>query len=523
MVAHLLTLRLLVLKNSLLRSPWQLVAVILGGLYGLGMLALVTVGLLALSAAPPELARTVVVLGGSGTVLGWIIIPLVASGVDHTLDPARLVSFPIPLNRLLIGLTVCGILGIPGVITLLAVLSTTATWWQHPFAAAAALVCAIVAVLTCVVGSRMVAAVSTGLSSGRRFREISGIIAFIPLVLLGPIFASFSLGLRTASAALPGFADALSWTPLGAIWAVPAEVALGRHVEAALHFVIGLVTLLVLALAWKASLARALVKPAHTASRQATRGRLGFFRLFPGTPAGAVAARSLTYWIRDPRYARQLIVVPLVPVLMFFYSSTTHSPGLLNATGPIVALLLSLSIFTDISYDNTAFVTHLSAGIRGVADRAGRVGALATFAVPVVLALTIASAWASASWQILPGLLGLSLGILLSGLGLSSVTSARVVIPVPAPGDSPFTSRPGAGFTSMLTTFATWGILAGLALPELVLSIAGFLTGQPVLGWIALVVGTALGSVFLAAGIRVGGAALDRRAPELFAQLQRQK
>jgi ABC-2 type transport system permease protein len=56
-----------------------------------------------------------------------------------------------------------------------------------------------------------------------------------------------------------------------------------------------------------------------------------------------VAARSLTYWIRDPRYARQLLVVPLIPALMFFYSR--NGPlELLNSIGPIVALLLAVDL-----------------------------------------------------------------------------------------------------------------------------------------------------------------------------------
>ena len=56
MVANLLKLRLLVLKNSLLRSTWQLIAVIFGALYGLGVMFGVTIGLIALSGAPVSIA-----------------------------------------------------------------------------------------------------------------------------------------------------------------------------------------------------------------------------------------------------------------------------------------------------------------------------------------------------------------------------------------------------------------------------------------------------------------------------------
>jgi ABC-2 type transport system permease protein len=521
-VANLLRLRLLLLKNTLLRSPWQLVAVIIGALYGLGVLFGVTVGLFALSAAPVGIARVVVVLAGSAVVLGWVVIPLLASGIDQTLEPARLVTFPIPLNTLLLGLAVGGLVGVPGIVTMLAALATAGTWWRQPFVAVIAAVCAILAALTCVVGSRAVTTLSSTFTSGRRFREAAGFIAFIPLVLLGPIVVSLSTGIRTATDALPGLAEALAWTPLGALWAVPSDVASGHWGAALARFAIGLASLALLVLLWRRSLAVALVTPAHTTTRTRGLGKLGLLSVFPATPAGAVAARSLTYWIRDPRYTRQLLVVPLIPVLMFFYSRY-GALELLNSVGPLVALLLSLSIFTDLSYEGTAFTTQVVSGIRGRDDRLGRAAALASFGLPVVIALSVASVWISDSWPVLPGLLGVSIGIFLSGLGVSSFTSSRIIIPVPSPGDNPFKAAPGAGFTTALTTFATWSVLAVLVIPELVLAIVGSATGVAPLGWTALAVGILLGSLLLAVGIRTGGARLDRASPELLERLARQR
>lgn len=522
MVADLLKLRLLVLKNSLLRSTWQLVAVIFGALYGLGVLFGVTVGLVALSGAPVPIARTVVVLAGSALVLGWVVIPLLASGIDQTLEPARLVTFPIPLNTLLLGLALSGLVGVPGIVTMLGSLATAGTWWRHPLIALVAAVCAVIAAATCIVGSRAVTTLSSTFTSGRRFREAAGFLAIIPLVLLGPIIVSLSSGLQNSTDALPGLANALAWTPLGALWAVPSDIALGHGAVAVLHFLIGVATLALFLALWRRSLALALVTPAHTSSRSRGSGKLGFLGIFPATPAAAVAARSLTYWMRDPRYARQLLVVPLIPALMFFYSRS-GSLELLNSVGPIVALLLSLSIFSDLSYEGTAFATQISSGIRGRDDRLGRAAALASFGLPIVIVFSVGSVWISGSWSVLPGLLGVSIGVFLSGLGVSSFSSARVIIPVPAPGDNPFKAAPGAGFTTALTTFATWGVLGVLVLPELVLAVVGSATGVGSLGWISLAVGIGLGSVLLVAGIRLGGAQLDRAAPELLEHLARQR
>lgn len=523
MVAHLLKLRLLVLRNTLARSPWQLVAVIFGGLYALGILLAIFAGLVALSFASAELTRTITILAGSATLLGWIIVPLLTSGIDQTLSVAKLRTFPVAPTRLVVALAVCGVLGIPGAVTLLAGASTAAAWWHQPLVAASAVATAVVAVLTCVCGSRLVESLNAALTARRRYREISGVLILIPLLLLGPLITLLSSGLRGASRSLPRLAEALSWSPLGAAWSVPGDIATDHPVAAALKTLIALATLAVVLLAWRRSLAVALVSTQQAATKAAASGRIGLFARFPATPTGAVAARALTYWLRDPRYSRQLILIPIFPILLYVNSRTTGLDGLVSASGPIVAVLVSLSIFTDLSYDSTAFAAHLSARVTGRADRAGRVMAVATFAVPIVIGITIGSVAVTGVWTSLPALLGLSIGLLLSGFGLSSVSSARIVLPVPSPGDSPFAAKTGAGFTTSVTTLATWGILAVLALPELVLAIVAGALGSVLLGWIALVVGAGLGSLLLVVGVRIGGRELERRGPELLTRLRVQR
>jgi ABC-2 type transport system permease protein len=93
MVATLVRLRFLILANGLKGKPWQIVAVVIGGLYGLGVLFGVVVGLIALSFAPSELARTATVLGGAATVLGWIVLSLIGPGTDQTVEPSRPAAF----------------------------------------------------------------------------------------------------------------------------------------------------------------------------------------------------------------------------------------------------------------------------------------------------------------------------------------------------------------------------------------------------------------------------------------------
>ncbi|GLB66797.1 transporter [Arthrobacter mangrovi] len=515
MVAHLLRLKLTLLRNGFKRSPWQLVGVILGALYAVGVLGMLLVGLVFLGSGEPDMARTAIILAGAAVFLGWALIPMVATGVDMTLDPARFVPFAIPMPQLLAGLALGGLIGIPGAVTLLASLGQAAAWWQHPAAMIAAVVCAPVAALTAVVLSRLTTSASTTLASSRRFKDLSGVIGIIPLMLLGPIIIGITEGLESSQDFLPALAETLAWTPLGSIWAAPGDIAVGQWGTAAARFGIGAAFLALIAWLWKLSLARALVTPPYNAVTRRGAGRLGWFSRFPATPTGAVAARALTYWFKDPRYGASLISIPLIPVVMAFAFAPAGDFGFMLWLGPIMAFLLSFAISADISYDNTAFALHVTSGVSGRADRAGRVIACAAFALPVTLVFAVAPFFFLGSWQLLPATLGLSLGVLLSGLGLSSVVSARYTYNVPLPGESPFKTPPGSAARMMIVQMLGMLVLVLIALPEAALALAAMVTGAPLFSWLALAVGLVLGTALLVIGVRAGGAWYDRRAPEL--------
>lgn len=517
MVAHLLRLKLILLRNSLKRSTAQLVGVILGGLYGLGILVSVVAGLVFLNLAEVELIRTVLVIGGSATVLGWIVIPIAASGIDMTLDPARFVTFAIPMRSLLTGLVLGGLLGIPGVVTLIAALAQVASWIRHPAAAMAALVCGLLAVLLCVVASRLVTTAVASMTSSRRFKDVRGIVAFIPLIFLGPIIGGIAAGFQSSPGFASTLADVLAWTPLGAFWAVPADIARGDAGLAVAKFLIGVVTLLLFLVLWSRSLGNALVTPPYNAVAQRAGGKLGWFSRFPASPAGAVAARALTYWVRDPRYSASLIMIPFLALLLFFIGGGSTGPLLF--VGPVTAFLLAWAISADISYDNTAFSLHLATGVSGRDDRVGRAVALLVFGVPATLVFTVAPLLILGRMDALPVMLGLAFGLLLTGTGLSSLVSARYTYNVPLPGESAFKTPPGTNFLMFTVQFIGWVVMLLLALPEIILTIAFFVTGNALFGWLTLLVGLVLGAILLVVGIRTGGRWYDRRAPELLLTL----
>ena len=144
MVAHLVRLKLSLLRNGLRRSVPQLVGMVLAALYALGVVGLAVAGLVALrSTSDVGLARSVVVVLGSAVTLGWLVVPVLLGGVDQTLDPVRFATFAVPRRQLLAGLLAAALVGIPGVVVSVLALTTTITWSRSPQAVAVAVVAAV--------------------------------------------------------------------------------------------------------------------------------------------------------------------------------------------------------------------------------------------------------------------------------------------------------------------------------------------------------------------------------------------
>ena len=524
MVAHLVRLKLTLLRNGLRRSPWQVVALVLGALWGLGVVALLGAGLVALRWQPVDVAADVVTGLGALAVLGWAVVPLVAFGVDETLDPARFATFAVRRRPLVTGLLLAGAIGVPGAVTLVLALLTAATWSRSLPAALLALLCGVVATLTAVAASRATTTAAAALLRTRRARDLAVLLIGAAAVGLGPALNLLGAGaarfLDTARAA----ARIAGWTPLGFAWAAPADAAAGEWGTAALRTALALATLAAVVAAWAAALARAESRPAVSAQRTGVRGsgRRGLLGRLPATPAVAVAERCLAYWRRDPRYLQAGAAVLVVPLLLVVLPLTTggDTGAVVLWAGPSVAFLLGWSLHADLASDHSAFWMHLAAGLRGRDDRLGRVLAAAPWQAVLIALVTVAGAAVAGRWDLLPALLGLSAAVFGAGLGVSSVASALVPYPVAPPGGNPFSTPRGAGAATVLVQLATTAATTVLALPVLVPVVLAVL-GRTQLGWAALVAGLVLGPLWVLLGVRLGGAVVDRRGPELLAVVSR--
>ncbi|MGF0116067.1 hypothetical protein ACQFYA_07015 [Promicromonospora sp. Marseille-Q5078] len=524
MVAQLVRLKLTLLANTFRRSVWQTIGLVVGSLYGLFVLVLAVAGAVAGGTADAAVTGQVITVVGALVVLAWWVVPVFAFGVDATLDPRRFVTFAMPRRTLLAGLALGGLVSVPAAVTTLAALGVSFAWWREPAALAAALVGGVLATALCVVGSRATTTALAPLLDSRRYREVLTIVAVVPLLLVGPAFGWLADGVEVTvggsgadalGAAVAPLAQVAGWTPLGAPWALASAVHDGAWGLLAARLAISLGTLALAWAVWDRTLARELVTPRGGSAAAEAKG-LGWFGRLPATPTGAVAARTATYWLRDPRYAASIAMVPLLPLVLLAVGVSNGEGGaFLLVMGPLAAWLLGFGISNDVGYDNTAFALHVATGTPGRADRWGRALPVLAGGLPLCLAFALVGCAVAQRWDALPAMLGLTAGTLGASVGISSAVSARLVYPVPKPGESPFKSPQGATMATMLAQMATMGIILGVSLPTLALALPAILLPQAALGWAALGVGLVTGVLVLVLGVRWGARTYDRRLPEL--------
>lgn len=530
MVAELLRLKARLLVNAF-RVPgtavWAGSGIVLAGI-GVALLW----GGAALATELDAVTRhRVVVVTGALVSLGAFFLPLVITR-SHLLHPRALWLFgfrPITIAGAVLLTTLIG----PALV-LVPIALAPLLMWEGRAAGTAAL-----AVPLIVIEGVFAARIGVAIGSVLRYRPaVNALIRIVAVLLLlagvvviaahlAPTLAQSlpgswwpaSLPVVVALAPLrdPAITDTLTALPLGAFWRAPSHEAAGDLALVNQDFGLGALTILVLALVWVAALAFQL-RPTRRVPRERAALVPGWFRRLPSTPIGAVAARSFTYWTRDPRYRVALVVLPVIPAVTLLAMWIAGIPLSISSLVPLPLIVLLLAwgtLHNDVAYDSTAMWTHLAAQTRGVHDRIGRMLPVLAMGGPVVLVGTPLTAWVHGDWMIAPAVLGVSGAILLGGIGVSSLISARFPYPATRPGDAPFQQPQVPGATGSNIQFGSILLILLVAAPAIAATVL-YLLGVPgPWTWIAFATGLGVGLIVLALGVRAGGALFDRRAPEL--------
>ncbi|MFS0895603.1 hypothetical protein [Microbacterium sp. 179-I 3D3 NHS] len=514
MAAHVLRLRFALLIGSLRgerrgRTIVMFCAVV-------AVTAAVCVAVLSLGDAPVAVARAVTVLGGAALLLGFFVGPILVGAVDQ-LDPRRFAVFGVDERRMPWVLALAALVSMPS-LALLAVhvcVCIVAVRLGTPWPLAVGLT--VVGVVTTMLTARVGMAINALLLPERRSRELTALFALAIIVIAFPV-AVFFASLRwdgQVPASLAALTTTFGFTPLAAAPGALFALAAGSTDAAWVGGIVAVVTMLAVGAAW-AWLVRRLLTTTERPVAARERTGLGWFGLLPSNAFGAIAARSLVYWLRDRRYIMNVIVVPVAGVLTVLPLLVAGVPLEIAVLIPVplMALFFGWLPHNDVAYDSTALWTHVASGVRGLPDRFGRLIPVLLVSVPVLAVSVPLTLLMIGDWRLLMPLTGLAASLLFSALGISSIVSVVAPYAVSRPGDSPFQQpqRPASrGIYGPAVAFL--GAIVCSA-PTIWLFAASIIDGNafaPIAFW----VGVLSGLVVLALGAALGGRIFERSGERL--------
>ena len=506
MVAHVLRLRLALLIGAVNARP----VVVVRRLAAFGVLAVavaaVCVAFVRLDRVPDEEAATLTVVGGALLIAGFLLIPLF-TGADDPLDPRRFVTTGAEPRTIAWTVAAVSPVGVPGLVVLSIAAAMAVAATSHGAPVWQAVLGTALIVATAVLASRCAMAVSAVALRDRRSPQLTGLMVTAAGVVVIPV-AAFAFSLEW-SGGLPSplteAAQVLAITPFGAAPAI--AVRTGGSLIASLLVAGG--TIVVLGAMWYLLVQLMMTRTERPVPVRERRG-LGWFAVMPGLPGGAIAARSIVYWFGDARYLANVIVVPIASVLIVTPLLVVGVPLQTVALipPPILALFLGWLVHNDLAYDSTGVWLHISAGVRGLADRIGRLVPILMVGIPLLALLITGSVWVHGRWAVLPALIGVCVSLFAAGLGLGSISSVASPYAVSRPGEGPFEQpqRTGGGMTQALVLFGAillsapalwWGWLC--------------LNGDEGAAWSSFWSGIGVGLGVMIVGVAVGGALFERR------------
>lgn len=506
MVAHVLRLRLALFAGALRGRPAVVATRVVAGFALIVLVVAVCAAVARLDAAEMPTTATVTVVVGAVVTAGFLFVPLL-TGAEDPLDPRRFGPLGLDPRSVAGAALLASVVGLPGLVLLAMGVAFAVAWSGHGAPWALSVFAASMGILTCLLAARCGMAVGALALRDRRTPQLTGVLAAAGAILVVPVVVFLaSLDWRDG---LPGpltdAAAALSVSPLGAAWAIP----LREGGDLARSIVVAVLTLLALAALWWWLVARMLTTTVRPVPHPERHG-LGWFAVMPGIPSGAIAARSTVYWLADPRYLANIVIVPIAAVLtvlpLLFVGVPPETAALIPA--PLMALLLGWLTHNDLAYDGTGIWMHIAAGVRGVSDRVGRLAPVLLVSIPLLVAAITVSMWVHDDWAVLPAVVGVCASLFLSGAGLGSVSSVLAPYPATRPGDGPFEQPQRTGGTASQ---------AAVLLGAVIFSIPALwwawltLTRDVSFASTALWGGIAIGGAVLFGGVALGGVIFDRR------------
>ncbi len=527
-VAAILSLRWRIVRHQFRRDWWRLLFVAAGAIWSVSLIPSLLFASHALSTRSPDLKQDALVAVGTLLAFAWVVVPLLATGVDDSLDPARFAPWGIPPRRLMPGIVVAAFTTVPAIFFALVAGVMAAAWRGEVHGGWVLVVASVGAALTLatwVVSARLAALWATRLLATRASKAVLVGLAMVAVALVSATISTVRAdGLDSfVGGEVATVLNALARTPWAAGFAAPSAVALGNPWGAVWRLAVVAAWLVALLAAWRSAVEHSLVNPVARSGGTlrksdtilaAVERRIPAWRASPTTRA--VLARSVRSWRIDPRYVAQVVGAVAMPTII-----GGIAVAVFGSNGPwlfAVPVALSVTIgwgrHNDLAYDASAVWLDIVSGVRGAEVARGRLLATVGWAAPAVVVMCLVAAALTDRWDALPSVVLVALGVLSSGLGIASISSIVLPYRVPAPGDSPFGAEPGS-IGASLGAQAASSLVTGVVVPIVVAPLAAaFVWGGP--WWfVSAAVAVVSGIAGVWGGTRIAGALYERRQGRL--------
>ncbi|MDG4830891.1 hypothetical protein O7627_16465 [Solwaraspora sp. WMMD1047] len=520
MAGVLIRMKLAILRNQM--TGWRAWRMVGGGLLGL-LAAFATIWLGAIDLGDPDASAALLALVLAGWTVGWFLGPVLLGGSDETLRPEYFRTIPVTARELATGLLASACVGVPAVVTVVALGALLPLGVRL---GAVALFVAVLAVVGHLLLMLLLSRVTVGLL-GAALRTRLG-MDLVPL-LISILLAVAIIGGLLLREPVAGYLDQLTarqapdlpgWLlllPSG--WGVAAVAAVERQdwpVVVAGPAGLAALNAGLLGL-WAVLLRRRMTSRSAAGRPRAGRNRATGIHPLVATPVGAATVRALRGWSRDT--GMHIIVVATVGmgVIYAVVSGLAGWPFLLPFAALLALLVAANESANLFGFDGSALWHTLVVADSERPEVRGRQLAWLVVFVPITVAITVGClAFTGAELDgVRSYVIALTPALLGAGSGL--VVLFSVLAPYPVGMDGPVG---GSGKSQADPVRYALVPLMGVAAvpPAATVALTGG-AGPGGISWPGLLVGIGTG---LLGGWLGGRAAADRlreRGPELLAKL----
>lgn len=560
MVAQLISLKLLMAWNSVRRNTMGLVLGLLALAGFLQFGALTYFGLIALAvSAQAELLAMAIVLIGTFIVLGWMLIPVLFSGIDESLQPQSLATYLPPSRKLAVALVAATGTGPVGLASFLISLAFPVSLFlaHQPLAAAFSLIMTPLLLVAAWTWARVITtSLSVFFARNSKYKDSMSLLGgLIFLALLAPL--GVWIPLVTENFSVTWVSGILSWftwlpfaAPMGTVWSVihgDVIATLGQFAISIAFLAIGFgLWMRVLPQAMtgtgqrlspdaQAAIAHGqhLIDPTkvHISTPKRAQSHSSYFkyvdfwcRLGFSNACASLATRTSRDWFKDPRLSMTFasaVIFPFMAVMM----STIEVQDVSFTFGIMFLYFLPVILGANAgalpSYDSTAFWLLVSSTISGKDERMGRMAGTLIWHIPLLIAASAIPGFIIGYEPLeVITLSAFNVCLYAASLSLSLTLSAAWVYSVPPPGASPMSTRGTSNM--MLTMLLQFGAIFGslvLAAP----AAAVFIIAWNDLGlspMVSIIVSLAWTMLVVAVAPSVSGRIWDKRNVDVLTQIR---